>query len=167
MRPTTFVRMACDEAFMGRWNHLADRLDVRFHTIHGSKGLEADYVILPRVVAGGWAFPSNRQDDPVMLLAMPDGDDYAHAEERRLFYVALTRARRSVLLVIIEHRLSPFVVELAREHGLELITVDGTRTTVRPCPKCGQGVLVPRMGPRGLFLGCSRFPACPPRPRRR
>lgn len=149
-----------DAAYLGRWNHLEDRLDVRFLTMHGSKGLEADYVILPRVASGRGAFPSQRQDDPVMLLAMPDGDDFPHAEERRLFYVALTRARRSVLLITVEHRLSPFVVELVRDHRLEPIAVDGTPTHTQVCPKCSEGVLVPRTGPHGSFMGCSRFPAC-------
>jgi len=149
-----------DAAYLGRWNHLEDRLDVRFLTMHGSKGLEADYVILPRVASGRSAFPSRRQDDPVMLLAMPDGDDFPHAEERRLFYVALTRACRSVLLITVEHRFSPFVVELVRDHRLEPVAVDGTPTHTQVCPKCSEGVLVPRTGPHGSFMGCSRFPAC-------
>lgn len=149
-----------DVEYLRQWNHLADRLDVRFLTMHGSKGLEADYVILPRVTSGRGAFPSKRQDDPVMLLAMPDGDDHPHAEERRLFYVALTRARRCVLLITIEHRFSAFIVELVREHRLEPVAVDGTPTHTLVCPMCSQGVLVPRNGPHGSFLGCSRFPAC-------
>lgn len=149
-----------DRAHLGPWGALADHLDVRFHTIHGSKGLEADYVVLPRVASGRGAFPSTRQDDPVMLLAMPDGDDHPHAEERRLFYVALTRARRSVLLITVEHRLSPFIVELVRDHRLEVTSVDGAPSQSMVCSKCKQGIMVPRTGPYGPFLGCSRFPAC-------
>ncbi len=149
-----------DRAHLGPWGTLADHLDVRFHTIHGSKGLEADYVVLPRVASGRGAFPSTRQDDPVMLLAMPDGDDHPHAEERRLFYVALTRARRSVLLITVEHRFSPFIVELVRDHLLEVSYIDGTPSQTMICPKCERGTLVPRKGPYGPFLGCSRFPAC-------
>jgi DNA helicase-4 len=148
-----------DRVHLGHWGSLAEHLDVRFHTVHGSKGLEADYVILPRVTSGRSAFPSTRQDDPVMLLAMPDGDDHPHAEERRLFYVALTRARRSVLLITVEHRFSPFIVELVREHQLEVTSVDGTPSQSMVC-KCKRGIMVPRNGPYGPFLGCSRFPAC-------
>lgn len=149
-----------DRAHLGPWRSLADLIDVRFHTIHGSKGLEADYVVLPRVTGGRGAFPSTRQDDPVMLLAMPNGDDHPHAEERRLFYVALTRARRSVLLITLEHRYSPFIVELVRDHLLEVTSVDGTPSQSMVCSKCKQAVMVPRSGPYGPFLGCSRFPAC-------
>lgn len=155
-----------DEAYVPRCDKLADRLDVRFSTIHGSKGLEADYVVLSRVASGSGAFPSTRRDDPVLQLAMPAGDDYPHAEERRLFYVALTRARRAVLLVAVKNRLSSFLVELVRDHGLKPVAVDGEPTFVQICPKCGKGTMVPRRGPHGDFLGCSRFPACPPRPRR-
>ena len=67
-------------------------LDVTFQTVHSSKGLEADHVIIPGLSRGG--FPSTKEDDPLLRLALPEGDDFPHAEERRLFYVALTRARR-------------------------------------------------------------------------
>nr|WP_272943991.1 UvrD-helicase domain-containing protein [Serinicoccus marinus] len=83
-----------------------------FHTIHSAKGLEADYVVVPNLSAGSYAFPSRIADDPVLALAMAGGDTYPHAEERRLFYVALTRARRGVLLISPEHNPSPFVTEL-------------------------------------------------------
>lgn len=76
-----------------------DGLKVGFRTAHSSKGLEADYVILPNVTSGTYGFPSTIQDDPVLALAMAEADDYPHAEERRLFYVALTRARRQVTLL--------------------------------------------------------------------
>ncbi|WP_245178450.1 3'-5' exonuclease [Cupriavidus sp. AcVe19-1a] len=49
-------------------------------------------------VLRGRSFPNTRADDPVLALAMPAGDNYPQGEERRLFYVALTRARRSVAM---------------------------------------------------------------------
>ena len=61
-------------------------MDVEFLTAHRSKGREADYVILPGMI--NRSFPSLRADDPVLSLAMPDGDTYPLSEERRLFYVA-------------------------------------------------------------------------------
>jgi DNA helicase-4 len=88
------------------------RLDVTFRTTHGSKGLEADYVVIPGMTTGTYGIPSNITDDPVLYLAMPTPESFAHAEERRLLYVALTRARREVVLIAPPDRMSPFVVEL-------------------------------------------------------
>ena len=142
----------------GAWSR---GVDVSFHTIHGSKGLEADYVVLPRVASGNQGFPSNIQDDPVLQLAMPEGDSYPHAEERRLFYVALTRARRSALVVAVAHRPSEFITELIRDHKLELVSTSGTPTVAIVCTKAGcGGRMVQRISKLGPFLGCSRFPAC-------
>jgi DNA helicase-4 len=136
-----------------KWAHLS----VRFSTIHGSKGLEADYVVVPGLVAGG--FPSKIEDDPLLALAMPAGDTFLHAEERRLLYVALTRTRRSVLLVSINGRESSFLLELVRDGYVSLETVDGEPIQIIPC-RCGTGRMVRRSGRNGDFLGCNRFPRC-------
>lgn len=149
-----------DEAFVPRWDDLTDRVRLKFLTIHGSKGLEADYVILPRLASGSHGFPSNIADDPVLQLAMPEGEDFAMAEERRLFYVALTRARRSVLLVTVQHKESSFMLELAKDHGVKPTNMEGETTHAQICPQCNQGSMVPRTGPYGPFLGCNRFPQC-------
>ena len=135
------------------WAHLS----VRFSTIHGSKGLEADYVVIPGMVAGG--FPSKIEDDPLLALAMPAGDTFLHAEERRLLYVALTRTRRSVLLVSVDGRESSFLLELVQDGHVTLETVDGEPIQIIPC-KCGTGRMVRRTGRNGDFLGCNRFPKC-------
>ncbi|MEJ1229899.1 MAG: UvrD-helicase domain-containing protein [Galbitalea sp.] len=83
---------------------------VEFQTIHSSKGLEADHVIVPGMNRS--AFPSAKEDDPLLRLAMPDGDGFPFAEERRLFYVALTRSRGTVHLIARRGRESDFVTEL-------------------------------------------------------
>jgi DNA helicase IV len=133
-------------------------LHVTFRTVHGSKGLEADYVVLPGMTTGTYGFPSNIADDPVLDLAMPSPESFAHAEERRLFYVALTRARREVTLITPPQRMSPFVVELL---GDPHVTVTGdSDAPVEVCSRCGQGTMVERKGPFGPFFGCSTFPVC-------
>jgi DNA helicase-4 len=135
---------------------------VSFRTVHSSKGLEADYVVLPNVGNGQYGFPSQIADDPVLNLVMPQPDGFPHAEERRLFYVALTRARREVVLVATRGRESPFIAELAElgAGGLVAFEADGTDITPRVCPMCRRGMLVMRTGSYGEFHGCSRFPAC-------
>jgi DNA helicase-4 len=133
-------------------------LDVTFQTVHSSKGLEADHVIIPGLNRGG--FPSTKEDDPLLHLALPEGDEYPHAEERRLFYVALTRARDSVLLIARSGRESEFVTELLGDGVLTLLGEAEAAAPPEPCPSCGRGLMVLRQGPYGPFLACNRFPAC-------
>lgn len=133
-------------------------LDVTFQTVHSSKGLEADHVIIPGLNRGG--FPSTKEDDPLLHLALPDGDDYPYAEERRLFYVALTRARDSVLLIARDGRESEFVTELLSDGVLSLHGDQERGAAPEPCASCGRGLMVVRQGPHGPFLACNRFPAC-------
>ena len=66
---------------------------IDFKTVHRSKGLEADYVIVADMCSGKHGFPSETTDDPILdiVLATPEG--HPNAKERRLFYVALIRAR--------------------------------------------------------------------------
>ena len=133
-------------------------LDVSFQTVHSSKGLEADHVIIPGLTRG--AFPSTKEDDPLLRLALPEGDDFPHAEERRLFYVALTRARETVLLIARTGRESEFVTELLSD-GVVTVLGDGDQGDVPdPCPVCGKGLMVLRQGKYGPFMACNRFPAC-------
>lgn len=153
-------RYRSDGDYVPRWEDLSARIQVKYLTVHGSKGLEADYVVLPRMASGTYGFPSTMADDPVLQLAMPDAEDFSMAEERRLFYVALTRARRSVLLVMLRDRPSSFALELIKEHGLEPRTVGGEAAHVHLCTRCGTGSMVARNGPYGTFLACNNFPRC-------
>lgn len=136
------------------------RLDVTFRTVHRSKGLEADFVVLPHVVTGTYGFPGLLSDDPLLQLVMAGRDDYPHSEERRLFYVALTRARRAVTIFTVAGLESPFVVELLDDPDVVVESPGSARAGVVACPGCHQGTLVERTGRYGPFLGCSRFPAC-------
>ncbi|WP_203336716.1 UvrD-helicase domain-containing protein [Nocardioides limicola] len=135
-------------------------LTVTFRTAHSAKGLEADHVILPNLTTGIYGFPSQIIDDPVLALAMSNEDDYPHAEERRLFYVALTRARHTVTIFTVTGLESPFVVELLKDPGVRVTTETAAAADVQACPGCGEGTLVRREGRYGSFLGCSRFPRC-------
>lgn len=147
-----------------------DNLRVDFLTVHSAKGSEADYVVIPGMKSGTYGFPSTIADDPVLDLVMGEPDTFEHAEERRLLYVALTRARRGVHLVASPSRPSPFVTELldrgSSSDGWLVVQVDlfGNPVVpaekVRQCPQCGAGALVARSGAHGLFFGCSSFPAC-------
>lgn len=163
-------RRNADSMYAEVFARLAPNAKVELNTMHGSKGLEADYVVLDRVEgAGSFAFPSRMTDDSVLLLVMPEKERFPHAEERRLMYVALTRARRRVYILTQVRRESPFVLELERSRAGE------SAPTVYACPYCKGGKRVQRSGKHGLFWSCSRYPACPgkkqpalsPRPRGR
>ncbi len=135
-------------------------LDVSFATAHASKGLEADYVVVVNMITGSYGFPSNIADDPVLCLAMPAPEIFPHAEERRLLYVALTRARREVVLLTTAGRISPFVVELIDGgYGTKVQLLGAGSAGAEVCPECGKGTMVRRKGRWGTFLACSAFPA--------
>lgn len=135
------------------WRHL----QVEFSTMHAAKGREADHVVIIDLVAGG--FPSVIKDDPLLGIAMPGSDTYPFADERRLFYVALTRSRRSVLLLTALYQESPFLMELIADSHTHLQTPDGDPVTILGCPRCDSR-MKPRDGRRGPFWGCSAYPRC-------
>jgi DNA helicase IV len=138
-------------------------IGISFRTIHSSKGLEADYVVIVNLEAGRHGFPSEMEDDPVLNLAMNAPEEFSHAEERRLLYVALTRARWKSFLVSREHQESEFAVELITYQFVEQLAAGPSKSSskgIDVCPGCKSGVLVPRSGRHGRFFGCSRFPKC-------
>ncbi|MDC6379867.1 UvrD-helicase domain-containing protein [Pseudomonas graminis] len=140
-----------------------DLLDVKFKTIHTSKGDEAEYVVLPGMVSRG--FPSIKSDDSLLELVMPAGDTYQHSEERRLFYVALTRARRSVAMFTVMGKNSPFLDEMVKEGAIKVTSIRGEQIKEERCPVCKTGVIVPRQGPYGDFRSCSSYPMCSHKPK--
>lgn len=145
---------------LGKWrSQFSDRLDIAFATAHRAKGLEADYVLVVNLTKGRMGFPSEIEDDPLLLLAMPSGEEFRFAEERRLFYVALTRAKKNVVLYTVKGRESEFLTELQSDGKLKIQRQDGAED-VEACPECRKGVLISRHGKFGEFLGCSRFPRC-------
>lgn len=145
-------------------------LDVSFLSVHRSKGAEADYVILPAMVSvrRGYSFPSTMADDPIVTLAMAGGDDYPFGEERRLFYVALTRARRSVAMFTVQGRTSVFLKELVKDGAVKIEDPYADGTVKNQCPKCLLGRIIERNGPYGPFLTCDNRRECnykPPKKR--
>lgn len=84
---------------------------IEFLTVHKSKGLEADYVIILQCNKDTYGFPSLVSDDPVLNYVLTKSDQYPYGEERRLFYVAITRAKVKTYILYDRRFPSVFVDE--------------------------------------------------------
>lgn len=114
--------------------------DLTFMTAHSAKGLGYDNVILINMFEGKFGFPCQLEDDPIMKLVTYEDTSMPHAEERRLFYVALTRTKNRVYIATPKNRPSRFLVELIKDYNIphpddmNMETVD--LFSLR-CPVCG------------------------------
>ncbi len=127
-------------------------------TVHAAKGLEADYVIVADLNSEKSGFPSERGNDPVLNLVLSKRDRFEHSEERRLFYVAMTRAREQTHLIANSLEQSAFARELAA--GDYDIVVTGAPGNKFPCPECKDGKIVEKKLPGQSLFGCSNYPLC-------
>lgn len=125
-------------------------LKMQFITAHKSKGLQADYVFIINNKNGPLGFPSQIQDDSILKLLLENCDDFPFAEERRLYYVALTRAKIKTFIVTILNQESSFVGEIKQKYGKDL------KREYFECPWCGVP-LERKQGPYGEFYGCSNY----------
>ena len=102
-------------------------LKIRFLTVHQSKGLEADYVVLLNNREAKLGFPAHVKGPPfkaeLVKIAEELGLDQASVnEERRLFYVALTRAKKQVILLTVDGKESSFIKKLCRKFRQDFTT---------------------------------------------
>ena len=136
------------------------RLRLSFKTIHASKGLEADHVIVLAADSGRMGFPSEIADDPLLALVSPEAEVFDNAEERRVMYVAMTRARHTLTILASKSRPSAFVTELMNDHGLKIATATGAERPAHECGECG-GRLIDVQGKDGrLWYRCEHDQHC-------
>ena len=102
------------------WKVLApyiERLDetkIFITTIHGAKGMEKDIVFIVGLHAGRHGFPHVKEDYEIMKVVRDAGIGERLAEERRCFYVAVTRAKKVLYLMTVKDKESRFVREIPR-----------------------------------------------------
>lgn len=130
------------------------KMKIHFMTAHSSKGLGADNVIVVNGKDDVLGFPSKIEDDPVMKLVLKNTKEIDYAEERRLFYVALTRTKNRVYLITPKSKPSTFITELMKTQTN--IVLNGPQLEENPmndyrykCPRCGYPLQVRRKTIRG------------------
>lgn len=117
-------------------------IDITFMTVHSSKGLGYDDVIIVNGKNETYGFPSKIEDDPVLSFVIKGDRSIDYAEERRLFYVAMTRTKNRVYCIAPENNPSEFLLELKRDY--KNIRLEGNWNEDEPvqlgkksCPICG------------------------------
>lgn len=97
-----------------------EKLTIRKMTIHKSKGTEADYVFIMNLNES--TMPSEKSDHFLLRQYLSKPEKHPFAEERRIFYVALTRAKKKVFLVSKQGSNSSFLDEIIEDSaGTQLL----------------------------------------------
>lgn len=131
---------------------------IKYWTFHSSKGLEADYTIILGLQNGDLGFPSNKQENKIVEALLPTQDPFLYSEERRLFYVALTRAKYGCYLLAQDLQPSVFITELlSSEYNLDIKTTCFSKDFQRAfkCPYCKYGYFQQKHGKFGGYYECN------------
>lgn len=113
---------------------------ITFMTAHSSKGLGYDNVILINMFEGKFGFPCQIEDDPIIKLVTYEDNSMPFAEERRLFYVAMTRTKNRVYIAAPKTKPSRFLVELIKDFNIphnDEINMQVVDLFNLRCPICG------------------------------
>ncbi|MDR0322075.1 MAG: UvrD-helicase domain-containing protein [Treponema sp.] len=114
-------------------------VNLTFMTAHSAKGLGFDNVILLNMFEGKFGFPCQLEDDPIMKLVRFEDTSMPFAEERRLFYVALTRTKNRVYILTPQKRPSRFLIELINDYKIshtEKVNMETVDLFRLRCPMC-------------------------------
>lgn len=139
--------------------NLYPHLNIKFMSVHKSKGIEADEVIIINNKNDLTGFPNKMVSDSILKYVTTDEELFTFAEERRLFYVALTRTKNHCYLMCPDEY-SNFIEELKSYENIEYIKNNNKEEKIN-CPICKTGYLVKRKGTgEKIFYSCSNSPQC-------
>ncbi len=102
-------------------------IKINFLTIHKSKGLEAENVIVINLTNKKTGFPSKIKNDKILDYVTCKTDIYPYAEERRLLYVAITRTKNKTYLLAPINNESIFITELKKDFKKQIKIVKPNR----------------------------------------
>lgn len=162
-------------AILARYNYLINNVrkqavyqNIKYWTFHRSKGLEADYCILIGFSQGKLGFPNSRKDEQVVEALLPQLDGFKHSEERRLLYVAITRAKKRSYIIADSDSPSEFILEMLSDSypiEVESTLFSDENLKIFKCPSCSSGYFKKLTGKHGPFYKCSSGNACSCKPR--
>ena len=118
-------------------------LKITFMTAHASKGLGYDNVIVINGKNETYGFPSKIENDPVLNFVVKRDNFIEAAEERRLFYVAMTRTKNRVYFIAPESNPSEFLLEIKNDYKNVILKGKWNEETSEAlnykkiCPMCG------------------------------
>ncbi|MBR4136278.1 MAG: UvrD-helicase domain-containing protein [Bacteroidales bacterium] len=136
-------------------------LQIDFLTVHKSKGLEAENVIILNFKNDKLGFPNQIADDPILNLVLTKAEEYKFAEERRLFYVAITRTKNRTFILTDNKNPSPFFNEFVESKSVCFYSIKkNTSAKQTNCPCCKTGSLFKVEHNGSSFIGCSNYPKC-------
>ena len=93
---------------------VVDEANINYLTVHSSKGLEAENVVLINMTDKIYGFPNKLRNHKLLECLHPSDKEILFAEERRLFYVALTRTKNKVYIMVPIFGKSMFINELKK-----------------------------------------------------
>ena len=117
---------------------------IPFMTVHQSKGLESDYIILLNCNEGTLGFPANIADDPILRYVLSEPDKFQYSEERRIFYVAITRAKYHTFVLYDAKKPSSFVLEMTKTQKERVSSEIIEEKDLCPKCRCGKILVIKR-----------------------
>lgn len=155
-----------DEKTGNLYSKTFENKPIEFLTVHRAKGLGYDNVIIINARNEIYGFPSQVKEDPVLKFVVKDDHSIEYAEERRLFYVALTRTKNRVYIIAPKEHPSEFVTELLNDYSSDIevhgdLVIDETidNQATKRCPVCGYPLQLRYKKAYGLKLWiCSNEP---------